>query len=280
MTPFAAGEARRPPGARPSGKSPGMTRIRDGGRGPDSFRAVIHVEPAGPVVTVTIDRPERRNALDLAAVGDLTAALDGVGPDVRVLVLTGAGGHFCAGADLSGVEDQAFQPRLGALLDRLRTARYVTIAAIDGAALGAGAQLAVACDLRVATPGASFGIPAAKLGLAVDARTVQRVAMLAGQGTARAVLLAAEVVGGTDAHRLGLVQRLGGLDEAMAWASDIAGLAPLTIQAHKAALEALAPDVEAAPAVEASITRAWSSEDMREGLAAFRERRRPAFEGR
>lgn len=280
MTPFAAGEARRPPGARPSGKSPGMTRIRDGGRGPDSFRAVIHVEPAGPVVTVTIDRPERRNALDLAAVGDLTAALDGVGPDVRVLVLTGAGGHFCAGADLSGVEDEAFQPRLGALLDRLRTARYVTIAAIDGAALGAGAQLAVACDLRVATPAASFGIPAAKLGLAVDARTVQRVAMLAGQGTARAVLLAAEVVGGTDAHRLGLVQRLGGLDEALAWAADIAGLAPLTIQAHKAALEALAPDVESAPAVEASITRAWSSEDMREGLTAFRERRRPAFEGR
>jgi enoyl-CoA hydratase len=241
---------------------------------------VIHVEPAGAVVTVTVDRPERRNALDLATVGDLLAALDGVGPEVRVLVLTGTGGHFCAGADLSGVEDADFQPRLGALLERLRTAAHVTIAAVDGAALGAGTQLAVACDLRVATPAASFGIPAAKLGLAVDARTVQRVAMLAGQGTARAVLLAAEVVGGEDAHRLGLVQRLGGLDDALAWAADIARLAPLTIQAHKAALEALAPDVESAPAVEASIARAWSSEDMREGLAAFRERRRPAFEGR
>jgi enoyl-CoA hydratase len=241
---------------------------------------VIHVAPAGAVVTVTIDRPERRNALDLAAVDDLLAALDGVGPDVRALVLTGAGGHFCAGADLSGVEDEAFQPRLTALLGRLRAAPSVTIAAVDGAALGAGTQLAVACDLRVATPEASFGIPAAKLGLAVDARTVQRVAMLAGQGTARAVLLAAEVVGGEDAHRLGLVQRLGALEEALAWADEVARLAPLTIQAHKAALEAVAPDVESVPEVDASIARAWGSEDLREGLSAFRERRRPAFEGR
>jgi enoyl-CoA hydratase len=241
---------------------------------------VIHVEPRGPVVTVTIDRPERRNALDHAAVDDLIAAVDGLGDGTRVLVLTGAGGHFCAGADLSGVEDEGFQPRLQALLARLRTARYVTIAAADGAALGAGTQLAVACDLRVATPRAQFGIPAAKLGLAVDAGTARRVALLAGQGAARAMLLAADVLGGQDAHRLGLVQRLGGLDDALAWAEEVAALAPLTIQAHKAALEALDPVAAPGPEVEASIARAWASDDLREGLAAFRERRRPAFQGR
>jgi enoyl-CoA hydratase len=241
---------------------------------------VIHVEAQGPVVTVTIDRPERRNALDLAAVDDLLAAVTGVPASVRVLVLTGAAGHFCAGADLADVSDEAFQPRLQLLLEALRTSPFVTLAAADGAALGAGTQLAVACDLRMATPGASFGIPAAKLGLAVDARTAQRVASLAGQGPARAMLLAAEVVRGDDAHRLGLVQRLGGLADAQAWAAEVATLAPLTIRAHKAALEALEPGAEPLPAVAESIARAWGSDDLQEGLAAFRERRRPAFQGR
>jgi enoyl-CoA hydratase len=97
--------------------------------------------------------------------------------------------------------------------------------------------------------------------------------LLAGQGPARAMLLAAEVVKGDEAHRLGLVQRIGSLDDALAWADDIAALAPLTLQAHKAALEGR-PDADAAR------QRAWSSEDLQEGLAAFRDRRRPVFHGR
>jgi len=234
---------------------------------------VIHTEPRGHVVTVTIDRAERRNAVDHAALEALAAALDGCGDDVRALVLTGAGGHFCAGADLSGVEDVTFTGLLRSVLDRLRLAPFVTIAAADGAALGAGTQLAVACDLRVATAQASFGIPAGRLGLAVDEWTVHRLSALAGAGPARAMLLAAEVVKGDEAHRLGLVQRLGDLDAALSWADDVAALAPLTIRAHKAALEG-APDAEAA------IGRAWTSDDLQEGLAAFRERRRPVFRAR
>ncbi len=243
---------------------------------------MIHVEDKGAVATVTIDRQPRRNALDTAAVVDLLAAVTGLPGTTRVLVLTGAGGHFCAGADLADVSHEAFQPRLQELLEALRTARFVTIAAADGAALGAGTQLAVACDLRVATPEASFGIPAAKLGLAVDAGTAQRVATLAGQGPARAMLLAAEVLRGDDAHRLGLVQRLGDVAGAQAWAAEIAALAPLTIQAHKAALEALAPAAGIAPpaGVVAAIAAAWESDDLQEGLAAFRDRRPPGFQGR
>jgi enoyl-CoA hydratase len=155
---------------------------------------VIDTERRGHVVVLTIDRPERRNAVDHAALESLGAALDGCGDEVRTVVLTGAGGHFCAGADLSGVEDAGFTALLRSVLDRLRLAPFVTVAAADGAALGAGTQLAVACDLRVATPQASFGIPAGRLGLAVDEWTVARVAALAGGGPARAMLLAAEVV--------------------------------------------------------------------------------------
>jgi enoyl-CoA hydratase len=234
---------------------------------------VIHHETRGHVTLLTIDRPDRRNAVDHATLEALGAALDACDDAVRVLVLTGAGGHFCAGADLSGVEDDAFTTLLRSVLDRLRLAPFVTIAAADGAALGAGTQLAVACDLRVATAPASFGIPAGKLGLAVDEWTVRRLGLLAGAGTARAMLLAAEVVKGDEAHRLGLVQRLGDLADALAWADEVAALAPLTIRAHKAALEG-APDAEAA------IATAWTSDDLQEGLAAFRERRRPVFHAR
>jgi enoyl-CoA hydratase len=234
---------------------------------------VIHSEPRGHVTVVTIDRPDRRNAVDHATLDALAAVLDEAGDEVRALVLTGAAGHFCAGADLSGVEDASFTALLRSVFDRLRLAPFVTVAAADGAALGAGTQLAIACDLRVATAQTSFGIPAGRLGLAVDAWTVDRLALLAGHGPARAMLLAAEVVKGDEAHRLGLVQRLGSLDDALAWADDIAALAPLTLRAHKAALEGRADAGEA-------LARAWASDDLAEGLAAFRERRRPVFHAR
>ncbi len=240
---------------------------------PVACAVVIHTEARGHVAVVTIDRPERRNAVDHAALDALVTALDGCGDDTRALVLTGAAGHFCAGADLAGVEDESFTALLRSVLDRLRLAPFVTIAAPDGAALGAGTQLAIACDLRVATAQASFGIPAGRLGLAVDRWTVDRLALLAGHGPARAMLLAAEVVKGDEALRLGLVQRLGSLDDALAWADDIAALAPLTLRAHKAALEGQA-------GAEAAVERAWASEDLQEGLAAFRARRHPVFHAR
>ena len=237
---------------------------------------MIRHERRGPVALVTIDRPERRNALDHAALDGLQAALDAAVADgVRALVLTGADGHFCAGADLTTVEDDAFIEALHRLLDGLRTAPFPCLAAVEGAALGAGTQLAVACDLRVATAGAVFGIPAGKLGLMTDQWTVQRLALFAGQGPARAMCLAAETYTGAQAVGFGLVQRLGDLADALAWADTITGLAPLTLAGFKVGLNEAEGLGGWSPTYRAAFERAWASADLAEGLTAFAERRPP-----
>ena len=237
----------------------------------------VHRERRGEVALLTIDRPERRNAVDHDTLAAIQEGLhEAMASGARAIVLTGAGGHFCAGADLTGLEDAGFASVLRGVLDLLTSVPVATIAAVDGAALGAGTQLASFCDLRVATPTARFGIPAAKLGLMVDASTVERVVALAGAGPARAMLLAAATIDGEEAHRLGMVQRLGDLGAALDWAAEIATLAPLTIAGHKLTLERGGDD----PAVGEAFARAWGSEDVAEGRAAFHERRPPRFQGR
>jgi enoyl-CoA hydratase len=242
---------------------------------------MIHLEDRGPVALITIDRPERRNALDHEALDQLLEAHQRASTG-RVIVLTGAGGHFCAGADLSGVEDTGFTDRLREVLAAIRDDPRPVVAAVDGAALGAGTQLAVACDLRVATPSARFGIPAARLGLMVDHWTIQRLSLLAGAGPARAMLLGAETYSGEESHAGGLVQRVGDLEAALGWADDIAALAPLTLAGSKLALNRLEMPVGRGddPDVHAAWERAWASADLQEGMDAFRERRRPVFHGR
>jgi enoyl-CoA hydratase len=239
---------------------------------------VIHAARRGEhVAVVTIDRQDRRNAIDHDHVEALHGAVEqAVADGCRVLVLTGAGGHFCAGADLTTLEDEGFAVVLRRLLDALADPAIVTMAACDGAALGAGTQLATACDLRVATATARFGIPAGKLGLMVDERTVARLVATAGEGAATAMLLAAEVLDGERAHQLGLAHRLGDLDAALEWADAVTALAPLSRAGHKLGLR----QPQAREAYRTAFTAAWASADLREGQAAFREKRPPRFEGR
>ena len=127
------------------------------------------------VLVVTLDRPERRNAVDHATLLALLEA-QAAAAAARALVLTGAPPAFCAGADLTGVEEGEFARALSRVLRGFTALPIPTVAAVDGPALGAGTQLVVACDLRVATPASRFGVPAARLGLVVDHWTVERLA--------------------------------------------------------------------------------------------------------
>ncbi|MEO6122184.1 MAG: enoyl-CoA hydratase-related protein, partial [Ilumatobacteraceae bacterium] len=198
----------------------------------------VHLQVSDHVALVTLDRPERRNAVDHATLLELRQTqLDIRDSSARCLVLTGASPAFCAGADLTGVESGEFVDALVAVLRGFTELAIPTIAAIDGPALGAGTQLVVACDLRVATERSVFGIPAAKLGLVVDHWTVERLAREFGWSTARAMLIGAETFRTPQLVASGGIHRLGTLQDALAWAADLATLAPLTMATHKLALE-------------------------------------------
>jgi enoyl-CoA hydratase len=241
---------------------------------------MVRVEWRDRVVVVTIDRPERRNAVDHATLVALAdAQRQAAAGDARVLVLTGAPPAFCAGADLTGVEAGEFAGALVAALRGFTELGIATIAAVDGPALGAGTQLAIACDLRVATSSSVFGIPAAKLGLVVDRWTVDRLVHEFGAAVARAMLLGAQTYSGQQLLIMGPVHRSGGLTEALAWADELAALAPLTIAAHKLALEGLAPPPDADELFERARLAAWDSADAHEGRTAFLEKRPPRFRG-
>ncbi len=157
---------------------------------------------------------------------------------------------------------------------------------MNGAALGAGMQLAVACDLRVVAPHATFGIPAARLGVLLSAANIGRLAELVGQGAARDLLLTARVLNLDDAQQVGLVQRVAddAVEAAHGLASEIAELAPLAIAGHKRALNLVAAASGLSPETKAEIegleAGAFASADLQEGLAGFAEKRSPRFEGR
>lgn len=245
-------------------------------------RLEMRPDLAAGVAVMTIDRPERRNAVDLATLVEMraqqVALMEGADP-VRVLVLTGTPPAFCAGADLTGVEEGEFTAALTAVLKGFTELPMVVIAAVDGPALGAGTQLAMVCDLRVATARSRFGIPAARLGLVVDHWTVARLTREFGWSTARAMLLAAETFEAHALHSAGAVHRVGDLDAALGWACEIAHLAPLTIAGHKLALEHSVVDQDQSVAVEEARRLAWASDDAEEGRRAFLEKRPAHFRG-
>ena len=248
----------------------------------------------GAVGRITISRPERRNALNHAALEELHGAVRAAAQDeVRVLMLTGDADHFCSGADLTELEDLSFTRSLRAMLDDLAGLAVPTIAAISGACMGLGMQLALACDLRIATDEARFAVPVAKLGLMVDHWTVQRLALLAGHSTARWMVMTARPITAARAHQVGLVHEMvepgeGGpgaavLGAASELADEIARLAPLTLAGTKLGLDLLersTAELDPAGSYEEAFTSAWGSDDLVEGRQAFSERRAPDFRGR
>jgi enoyl-CoA hydratase/carnithine racemase len=258
----------------------------------------VHWECDGSVGVALLDRPERRNALDAEMCAALTEHLE-AHPDLRALVIGGAGEQaFCAGADLGrraadhgggGLEHgggDSFRPAFDALLGAIVDYPSPVIAAVNGAAVGAGMQLAVACDLRVVAAHATFGIPAARIGVLITSPNVTRLIDVVGQAMARDLLLTARTLDVDEAERVGLVQRRApdALAAARDLAYEIAALAPLSVAGHKRALDLVAEARRLGSAASSELsdleTRAFASDDLREGLAAFAEKRPPRFEGR
>lgn len=241
---------------------------------PDTVLDVTH---DGDVAVLTLRRPDRRNALNLDLCRAIHAGVDeAIDAGARAIVVTGAGSAFCSGADLDGVYGGEFLESLYGMLHHLAAVPVPLIAAVNGPAIGAGTQLAMACDLRVADASARFGVPTARNGMAVDAWTIRTLEKLAGSGTARRVMLGAEILEPEQALACGLADRAGTFDDALAWAREIATYAPLTLAHNKLVLNGAAGD-EAD--IEQSFTRVWASADVREAATARSEKRPPVFTG-
>jgi enoyl-CoA hydratase len=241
----------------------------------------------GAVAVVTIDRHSTRNSLDAEVCTALREAIESAGAladaedPVRAIVVTGAGTAFCAGADLSGgVYNSDFYEAHAGMLRAVESVPVPVVAAVNGPAVGAGVQLALAADLRVVAPGAVFAVPVVKVGLALDNWTIKRLANVVGGGHARSVLMTARPVGAEEAARIGLANEIGGLDAAMELAAQISEFAPLSLRHIKSVIND--DDARLLPRDEHTELqqRAWTSEDMAEARAARAEKRPPVFRGR
>jgi enoyl-CoA hydratase/carnithine racemase len=242
---------------------------------------------------VTLNRPAKRNALTLAMWEELVAIFRGFGEEraVRAVILTGSGEHFCAGADIaefSATRDTAeqglaYDEAVDACCDAIAHVPKPTLAAVSGFCMGGGCGLAMACDFRFAAPGATFGIPAARLSIVYGTRETQNLLALVGLANAKRILFAAERIPAEEAARIGLVDRV--VADPIAAARDFAAVmaqnAPLSIAGAKAVLTDLvmAGPSSAAQTASEVAHRAMASEDYREGRRAFLEKRAPQFKG-
>ncbi|MDN6439015.1 MAG: enoyl-CoA hydratase [Corynebacterium nuruki] len=251
--------------------------------------APVSLEIDGQVAIVTLTRPDRRNALDADVCRALTAALQdaaaaataGAAGAARAVLLRGEGPAFCAGANLKGgVYADDFFEALGTMLATVTELPLPVIADIQGPAVGAGCQLALACDLRVMGPKARVWVPAVQHGFALDPWTVARAVELLGGSVARNVLIAGAQVGQQAAVTSGFAMLGGDAADALEMARVIAGQAPLPTAYFKRALNNQDPDELTASSLEAQAAACWASEDVQEARRARAERRTPVFGGR
>jgi enoyl-CoA hydratase/carnithine racemase len=258
--------------------------------------ATLLTERAAGVLTLTLNRPERRNAIDPALRDALAAALDDAATDagVRGVVLTGAGGAFCAGGDLARFDDlhdaRAYRHvshRLTDLVESIERLEKPVVAAIDGVVTGAGLALALACDWRVGAPTARVLFREGRVGLVPTHGGLTRLVKLLGLARAKEVLLGGEDLDADAARAAGLLSELAPdagedlHDVARARVEKMLGRAPLSFAAAKRLLH-LAADVDQRSAMLAESlaqTALLATDDHREGLAAARERREPDFKG-
>ena len=259
----------------------------------DERDILVEREPTG-IAVVRLNRPARRNAVTYAMwlrLGELFGQLAS-DSTVRAVILTGNGGCFSAGADITEFDelraDAAAAERYEAAGEtctkQLAALPKPTVAAIGGPCMGGGLSLAEACDFRVADRSALFSVPAARLGIVYNVAECRDLLALVGLARAKRMLFSGARFDAAEASRLGIVDELA--DDALAAAHELLAPmvdnAPLAIAGMKLVLHAIATGEVAAraPAIAAAIGRAAGSADHREGVKAFAERRKPAFQGR
>jgi enoyl-CoA hydratase len=246
----------------------------------------------GPVLTVTLDRPEARNAMTWEMYEGLVQACARVDADesLRVLLLRGAGGAFVAGTDISqflqfdgGSDGVRYEARVEEIVSALASVDAVTVAAVEGACVGGGLALAAACDLRLAEESAVFGVPIARtLGNCLSAANVERLVRLMGRGTAGELLLLGRLLPAARMLEVGFVQEVSPAGGFEAMVSDVVGRlsahAPLTLWASRSMLRAT-NGVPLPVSEEEIISRVYGSEDFHGGVRAFVDKARPVWRG-
>ncbi|GEJ56807.1 enoyl-CoA hydratase/isomerase family protein [Anaeromyxobacter diazotrophicus] len=257
----------------------------------------LSTEDRGAIRVLTLSNPDKRNALDFASLVELEEACAAAARDgVRCLVFRGAGDKaFCSGFDIAAIPtgpQEGDRPDLAVerAMEAVEAVPCPTIAFLNGGAFGAGAELAATCDLRVARPGVQLGMPPAKLGVVYAPAGLRRFLHLVGPARVRELFFTGRPVEAEEALAMGLIDRLvpgdGAAPAALALAEEIARNAPLAVQGMKRTLRLLEAaaergftDAERTEIAELR-RRAFESDDVREGRAAFLEKRPPRFGGR
>ena len=254
--------------------------------------ADIELTQQGATALVTLNRPSKRNAVTLNMWKDIARLFSELGANnaVRAIVLTGAGGNFSVGADISefaSVRDDIalsaeYEVAVDAAAEAIAGVAKPAIAVVSGFCLGGGCHLAMACDFRLAKNDASFGIPAARLSIVYGFRSTQRLLALVGLTPAKRILFLGERFDAAEAVRIGMADGQSADPMAMAdqMAAILAGNAPLSVAGAKFILNGLASGSADPAAVQAIIDHASASEDYKEGRLAFAQKRRPKFRGR
>jgi isohexenylglutaconyl-CoA hydratase len=242
----------------------------------------LKVARTGWRLDVTLNRPESRNAMNAAMVRELSALFAAHDPEVRAVVLRGAGGSFCAGGDLKGMDGGAIRDvnrSFGAMLQRAEALPALVVAVIEGPAMGGGLGLACVADVTIAAPDARFAMPEVRLGL-IPAQIAPFVVRRIGQAAARRLALTGGTLGAEEALRLGLASAVGDVDALLeATLADLAKCAPRAVAATKR-LIARVEGAELGPLLDEAadeFAEALGGEEARPGITAFLTRGAPPW---